>query len=714
MGDDGALTRIAAATSGSVSGAGQGTGTCPVCGKPGKFRFRMGDNGDAVFSCHSGDCTDRQADLGWLGQVQRALSPAGVPVDVWRDDYTAAASPNGQARTQPRQPATEASPAFLLPPAAAPRLPTEGDLRRWQGAVISDPGNCALLDQLLNLSAEQIKQCGIGYDEAADARPWVLPVRDPQSGALVNVIRRDFGDGVPSNEKSWVAPGSVGAYLYAPMGLRPDEPVVLCAGEKDCLAALGHGYNAVAFTGGEGGVPPPERLRALAGREVVIVYDNDAAGQKGAAKVAAGLVGVVGSVRVADLAAAGAPNGADVYDVLHDAAGGTAGLDKAVGAAPPWGGEPEADPAVAAAVSKRWVNELAGRQFQGELIAERNSRARGARSMDGAEFVLDVPPSSPVLWGRGSEVLWADGEGLLLCGNDGVGKSTLAQQLMLARLGVRSEMLTFPVSPADGAVLYVLMDRPAQGRRSMARMFPKDHGEEHRDALKERLRVWLGPLPVNIFGEPDALANWIHQTYGGDVSDVVVDSYKDFGGDLTSDPVGTAINSAMQECLSRGLNWIGLHHQRKASNDNPNPNKISDVYGSRWITAGMGSVFMLVGSPGDARVEMRHLKPPAAEVGPLTVAHDHGIGRSQVLRMARTADEVLDRAGAQGVTASQLATEMWATNDPSETERRRAERILKRKFADDEVVSVGGGRGGKGGSRATRYVLRQHAEGERG
>ena len=107
-------------------------------------------------------------------------------------------------------------------------------------------------------------------------------------------------------------------------------------------------------------------------------------------------------------------------------------------------------------------------------VVERTAQARievGAeRAIDALTFLtedLDVEP----LWGDGSRVIWAQGEGLMIVGPQGVGKSTLAQQLCLARKKLREpELLGFPVAADDRPILYLAMDRRAQIRRSLARM----------------------------------------------------------------------------------------------------------------------------------------------------------------------------------------------------------------------------------------------------
>ena len=70
--------------------------------------------------------------------------------------------------------------------------------------------------------------------------------------------------------------------------------------------------------------------------------------------------------------------------------------------------------------------------------------------------------------------------------------------------------------------------------------------------------------------------------------------------------------------------------------ENKKPNKLDDLYGSTWVTAGAGSVLFLFGQPGADQVELIHLKQPEAKIeGPgganLTLVHDHEAGRSKLI-----------------------------------------------------------------------------------
>lgn len=71
---------------------------------------------------------------------------------------------------------------------------------------------------------------------------------------------------------------------------------IICAGEKDMAVARSNGLNAITLTGGE--MAKPLFLAPFRDRNVVICYDNDEAGLKGAIQLATQLTGVANSVRV--------------------------------------------------------------------------------------------------------------------------------------------------------------------------------------------------------------------------------------------------------------------------------------------------------------------------------------------------------------------------------------------------------------------------------
>lgn len=308
-------------------------------------------------------------------------------------------------------------------------------------------------------------------------------------------------------------------------------------------------------------------------------------------------------------------------------------------------------------------------------------QAPPTRKLDGATFIFSSPADVPAIWGKpGGEVVEAEAESTMVVGPDGVGKTTLVQQRTLGRLGIVSELLGLPIKPAEGRVLYLAMDRPAQAARSFRRMVDES---EHADVLRERLSVLKGPLPVNVLAGASVLADWIETEFEG-VTDVVIDSLKDLAPKLSDDDVGSRINMARQELLVRGIQVVEIHHQRKATGDNKKPKTLADVYGSRWLTAGVGSVILLWGDPGDLIVELKHLKQPADEIGPFRVLHDRDRGSTSIFE--QVALEAVLETTRSGLTVKDGARLMFETEDPKPNEiekaRRKLDKLVERNLAE--------------------------------
>lgn len=120
---------------------------------------------------------------------------------------------------------------------------------------------------------------------------------------------------------------------------------------------------------------------------------------------------------------------------------------------------------------------------------------------NGDRFILDIPTDTAPLWGDGSDVLWQSGEGLLIAGQQGTGKTTLVLQIVLSRIGVRpSKLLGHSVARTENQVLYIAADRPLQIARNARRMVT----EEDRELLSKHLVVWRGPVPFDLNREPGA------------------------------------------------------------------------------------------------------------------------------------------------------------------------------------------------------------------
>lgn len=318
----------------------------------------------------------------------------------------------------------------------------------------------------------------------------------------------------------------------------------------------------------------------------------------------------------------------------------------------------------------------------------RPTRTSNDIAVDGETFLREVESESPV-WGEGERVLWSSGETMMLVGPQGAGKTTLAQQLALARIGYIDSVLGFPVEPEARRVLYVAADRPRQAKRSLRRMVP----EHDRHMLRERLTVWGGPLEADLSDRPTLLAEVAERH---DAGTIIIDSLKDVAVDLVKDETGSRVNYALQTAVAAGLEVLVLHHQRKQQQGGGKPTKLADVYGSTWITAGTGSVVLVWGDSGDLVVELSHLKQPVAEVGPMRVIHDHARGTSSVVEQADVRSLLAEAR--EGLTAKDAAQVLFDVEEPSrnhiEKARRRLDELVNRGEARREAGRAGGSRGG--------------------
>lgn len=289
--------------------------------------------------------------------------------------------------------------------------------------------------------------------------------------------------------------------------------------------------------------------------------------------------------------------------------------------------------------------------------------------ISGADFLLTGSQDEAPLWGGGDVHLWAPGESLMLVGPPGVGKSTMAHLLVFGRLGLLDSTLAWAVEPDDKKVLYLAMDRPRQIARAMYRLVQP----EHMNVLAERLIVRNGPLPVDLLKQPEWL---VEQALAAGAGTVVVDSIKDVLPGFEAEDVGQ-YNRARQLCLAAGIEWLELHHNRKANGTNKEPNTLDDVYGGRWLTAGAGSVMSLFGESGDTVISLKQLKTPAGEFFPRKVLLDKEHGLMSVYGEV-TLDSLLDAAGSHGVSAQQAAERLFNTKKPSDSQRESVRGRLKR------------------------------------
>ncbi|MGO8873384.1 MAG: AAA family ATPase [Acidimicrobiales bacterium] len=544
-------------------------------------------------------------------------------------------------------------------------------------------GGCAAEDIV---AAAGLTMSDLFDERPADDRPKIAATyayRDEDGTALFEVVRfepKDFRQRTPDGRGGWNwRLNGVRRVPYRLPELRAagtaGGDVFVVEGEKDVEAVVREGEIATCSPGGAGKWRPEYADAFVGVAEAIIVADRDVAGYRHALDVARSLAPVVGSVLI------GEPrHGKDVTDHL------VAGLSLDDLGVPTFdeleqlcADSPEATVSPPAPAGDEPVPKMV---------------AAPSRLKSGARFVLDDRADLEPIWGSGDEVLWASGEPLLIVGPTGVGKTTLGLQVLAARLGILDAVLGWPVKSADRPILYLAMDRPMQIRRAMRRLF----GEQHRQLLDERLVIHEGPLPLDLGRVPEQMMETVQDAGAGSV---FIDSLKDAAVKITDDEVGGNLNRAIQYAVRDGIEVVGLHHQRKGQGG-AKPTTLEDVYGSTWITAGAGSVLLMWGAAGDPIVELRHLKQPASEVGPLKIETDHLLGLSTMFRGQVNALLVM-RSSPNGITTAELARLMFESEKPNDNQRKKAQRSLERLVRDGLAHKAPYVAGADGGSIGARY-----------
>jgi len=317
--------------------------------------------------------------------------------------------------------------------------------------------------------------------------------------------------------------------------------------------------------------------------------------------------------------------------------------------------------------------------------------------------ILDVPAVPAAVWGDDDDILWAEGQSLIIAGPDGTGKTTLAGNLIHARLGLGTgTVLGLPVKPGSRNILLLFMDRPQQAMAAFARLFTEDD----RAILNTRSIVWRGPPPQDLARHTGMLA---HLCMLADADTCVIDSLKDAALKLSDDETGAGWNQARQIAIEAGTQLLELHHPRKGQEGNRKPAKLDDLYGSRWIPAGAGSIISLWGQAGDPVVDLTHLMPVITTAGPWQMTID---GETGIVGIDRGVDlvEQIRYRGKEGITAVVAARLLTGTESPGKAAVEKARRRLDRKVSEGLLIRIEGQRGGNHGSNHATWHLRAITE----
>lgn len=146
------------------------------------------------------------------------------------------------------------------------------------------------------VSEEVLDECQIGEIYRFDKQWFTFPVVDNSLQPVYLKLR--ICPWEESDQKGRTFPTGHHAFLfpYKSLKTRP-QSLLLCEGESDTLVALSHGLQAICGTHGAGTWTETmtEHISRSYPKHVIVAYDRDEAGQKGAAKV-------IASLRVAGIA----------------------------------------------------------------------------------------------------------------------------------------------------------------------------------------------------------------------------------------------------------------------------------------------------------------------------------------------------------------------------------------------------------------------------
>lgn len=181
---------------------------------------------------------------------------------------------------------------------------------------------------------------------------------------------------------------------------------------------------------------------------------------------------------------------------------------------------------------------------------------------------------------------------------------------------------------------------------------------------------------------------------------MIADSVKDMVSSCTEDSAGMGFNDTVQHITTRGVEFGCCHHNRKPNATNTKPRKLADVYGSRWITAGLGSV-LNIWKLDDQRRELTQLKTPYGNpIQPVEYTDDYARGLSTIAdRWEDVLVDALASSGSRGLTDAEAVAAVFKAGpkDPSyhayrKKIARKLERLSEESTAYERVDTVRDGK----------------------
>jgi hypothetical protein len=451
----------------------------------------------------------------------------------------------------------------------------------------------AILARLLAVkgwSEPTLQRLGIGWN----GQRVVIPIADVEGRkGMVNYLPNAD---VHGKTKMIAGKGTQRQLFPAPESLEGEEAWVV-EGEPDSISGHELGLPATGVPGVDGW-KQVWAARFAHFKRVIVVSDCDEVGRRLARKVAADIAALGPEVRRLDLD----PKRTDKYDIgdalVENLADRTdfAQLLRQMAL-----GAPVVSPHEAAYEQMAIRAEAAGLPLT---------------LRDAADMIAEADATVPAVWGEHPHVLWSKGETFMIAGATGAGKTTLAQQILLRRIGVIMEpLMDMEVEVSERPIMYLSLDRDKQAQRSMRRMVER---------LPRGRLMWHADLggyrPTA--EEPARFVEWLLM-HG--IGTCMLDSLYAIIGSAKDEARLEWYKTLTRELAEAEIEFLVLHHFRKGSGEE-GASLIDQVYGGAQIGWSAGSILALSGEPGDEEVEAYHVKQPAKPCGPWTLKHDHEHG----------------------------------------------------------------------------------------
>lgn len=176
--------------------------------------------------------------------------------------------------------------------------------------LLAHAGGLLYLQEKRGITKETAVSLQIGLSE--DGERFLFPVKD-KDGNFVNIKRHRF-EATKKEIKSLSWRKGYGQSRIYPIEELNNDSVIIVEGEPDAATLISLGLHAVTQTAGAG-TWKKEFNQLFKGKDVAIIYDIDAGGKEGAAKVSKELLTVAKSIRVVELPIKD-PSNADVTDFI--------------------------------------------------------------------------------------------------------------------------------------------------------------------------------------------------------------------------------------------------------------------------------------------------------------------------------------------------------------------------------------------------------------